>query len=176
SAPTARSLRPSFEATAERAQRLIEAEAAYRRALAIDPTAVEAHLRRGRVLLDLGRAPEAGPEFEWVGAHSPPDDLRYLAVLFRGLAEERARNWAAAGALFREAQRIGPKGARAAAIALAHARDRSGDPEGAQSVLATMLAGPASHDPFDVYLFGPSGEEDRLLGRLQKEAVRPARP
>src|SRR5207244_4319945 len=47
-------------------------EAAYGRALAIDPTAIEAHLRRGRVLLDLGRAPEAGPSWSgWVRTLRP---------------------------------------------------------------------------------------------------------
>jgi tetratricopeptide (TPR) repeat protein len=156
---------------ADRPRQLVAAEAAYRRAIAVRPDSAEAHLRRGRVLIDIGRREEAERELVWVIERTPDGHLRSLAWLFRGLLEERAGHWPEAAAHHREAMRSAPPGARAAAIALAHALDRDGDTAGAQSVLDALVSRPGHLDPFDFYPFGPFRELERLLEELRAAAA-----
>lgn len=163
--------RQSIEQAAEGTQGLIAAEDAYRRAIAVQPDSAEARLRRGRVLLDLGRADEGESELAWVAAHAPAGRLQSLALLFRGLRQERAGRWSDAASLYRQAAAAGPPGARAAAVALAHALDRAGDVATARTVLDEVSRQPGPVDPFDVYLFGPPGELERALGELRAAAA-----
>lgn len=165
--------RVTLENRAFRGQRFTAAAAAYRRAIQADPDSAEARLRHGRVLIDLGRREEAQRDLDWVIAHVPGGDLHSLACLFRGLVEAESERWPAAVALYREALRTGPPGARTATVALAHALDRGGDHSGAQAMIDALLARPGLRDPFDVYRFGPARQRESLLDELRAAAAAP---
>jgi tetratricopeptide (TPR) repeat protein len=152
---------------AERKRGLTAAEASYRRALGVQPDLAEARLRHGRVLLDLGRHDDAERDLRWVTDNASISGLRSLALLFRGLLLEKERQWRDAIVLYEEAVRAGPTGARAAAVALAHALDGAGDVARARAVLDELARRDGADDPFDTYSFGPSGEVERVLGPLR---------
>jgi hypothetical protein len=162
--------RESVEREAERAQGLTAAEAAYRRALDAQQDLVEARLRHGRVLLDLGRQDDAERELAWVTDHVASGGLRSLALLFRGLLREKSGEWSEAAVFYEQAVRAGPGGARAATVALAHALDGAGNPAAARAVLDALTRREGSDDPFDAYAFGPPGEVERVLGDLRTAA------
>jgi tetratricopeptide (TPR) repeat protein len=168
-----RFVREPVEHAAERMRSLAVAEAAYAKAVAARPDEPEAHLRRGRVLLDLGRAEEAERDLAWVVENVRPGGERALALLFRGLLRERAGRWAEAAALYRESMSNGPPGARTAAVALAHALDRGGKVAEARAVLDELALHPGRDDPFNQYPLGPAGTLDRVWRALRAAAVAP---
>jgi tetratricopeptide (TPR) repeat protein len=162
--------RQPVERAAERTQGLTAAEASYQRALDVQPDLAQARLRHGRVLLDLGRHDDAERDLEWVTDHVSSGGVRSLALLFRGLVREKAGQWGEAAVLYSEAVRAVPGGARASAVALAHALDHAGDVVGARAVLDALTRREGSGDPFDAYPFGPPGEVERVLGELRAAA------
>jgi predicted TIM-barrel fold metal-dependent hydrolase len=72
----------------ERAYRLEQALAAYRQAVALDPTLAEAHLRLGHVLLLAGEADEAAAAFARASAETDDRRWRYLAQMLRADAAD----------------------------------------------------------------------------------------
>jgi len=160
---------------AERHAALARAEAEFRRAIEVVPESAEARLRRGRVLIDLERRDEAARELSWVMDHVPSGDLRALATLFRGLAEDKAGRLEAAARWYREARTASPPGSRAAAVALAHALDRLGSTAEAQALVDELLARPAERDRFDTYITGPADEMETLVAELRAAAREAAR-
>jgi tetratricopeptide (TPR) repeat protein len=68
---------------------LNRAQSFYRKALAIEPGFVEAHLRLGRVLYHQGKYDEALGQFEWVLEKASGSTLVGLAHLFAGQVLER---------------------------------------------------------------------------------------
>lgn len=150
-----------------------EAEGEYRRALEADPELGEAHLRRGRVLAELGRAGEALPELEWVRQRSRDPYLLYLTFLFQGRIQEQAGRLEAATACYRSATAQDPAG-QTGYLALGHALDLMGD--GAGAVEALRHAAPAlprAHDDgWWLYRFGRSHRVGVMLDELRREATR----
>jgi hypothetical protein len=163
--------RRALEDATERRSLLLKAEALFARAIATEPASAEARLRRGRVLIHLGREAEGKAELDWVLQHVAGGSLHSLAALFLGLFEERAGHWPAAVARYEEAVRTGPQGARAAAVALAHALDEAGERTRAQAVVDRLLSEPGPRDPFDGYIVGPEGELERLLESMRLAAM-----
>ncbi len=165
-----------LEDASARRSLFVQAESAFRRAAELAPESAEARLRRGHVLIDLGKQEEARRELAWVQDHVPAGDLHSLAALFLGRADEKAGRWESAATQFREAARTGPPGARAAYVALAHALDRLGRAPEAQEVVDSLLARPTRDDPFDGYIVGPADEKERLVAEMQAAARASAAP
>jgi tetratricopeptide (TPR) repeat protein len=152
---------------------LATAEGEYRRVLEADPEAGEAHLRRGRVLGELGRSDEALHELEWVRQRSGDPRLQHLALLFRGRIEERAGHLAAAAASYRSALAHDPAG-QTAHLALAHALDGLGDGPGAAGAVegAAPQSSRRHDDGWWLYRFGQSHRVGAMLDELRREATR----
>ncbi len=151
---------------------LARAEGEYRRVLEVDPEVGEAHLRRGRVLGELGRTDEALRELEWVRQRSDDPRLRYLGFLFQGRVEESAGHLEAAVASYRSAAAQDPAG-QTGHLALAHALEALGDRAGAADSLAA--AAPAASRRHDdgwwVYCFGHADRVGAMLDELRREAA-----
>jgi tetratricopeptide (TPR) repeat protein len=157
----------------DRRSSLAEAEQRYRESLETDASLDEAHLRRGRVLAQLGRAAEARPELEWATTRSHESYVRYLAFLFLGRVDEDAGRLEAAAAAYRSAVVEDPD-CQAANLALGRALHRQGDASGASA--AWKRATPASrrsrNDGWWLYPFGRAHESAAALEALRKEASR----
>lgn len=158
---------------ADRRGHLEQAEKELRAAFAADPALAEAHLRRGRVLLLLGRAPEAEAEIEWVLREGRDPARRYLALLFEGRLREGRGDLAGAAESYRAAGATDPDG-QTAHVALGHVLDRLGDVAGSRDALgravakASRLAVPP--DPWWTYPYGQGDRVDPLLAELRLEA------
>jgi len=90
-----------------------KAERAFRRALALDPTLVEARVRLGRVLWFVDRRDEAERELAQAAreaASARAWTLAYLANLFIGQLNEEREQLDAARAVYEEAMRLYPTG------------------------------------------------------------------
>ena len=117
---------------------LQRAEQLFARVIALTPDDVDAHVRRGRTLCELGRHDEAAALLRRVLDRDIEKDRRYLAELFlgraeaaSGRAEEAARRYENAAALYPDAQ-----SPRLASSQLARA---SGDRAAALRHLAPVL-------------------------------------
>jgi tetratricopeptide (TPR) repeat protein len=154
----------------ERARRLREdAEASFRGTLAADPTATEARLRLGRVLIDEGRPREAEPML-WEAVEGATDRGQlYLALLLLGRALERLDETSDAATLYCRALETWPD-SQAARLALARCLESSAGPSAARAlVMASLLDSrdPAREpDPWWSYPFGPRGLAQATLERL----------
>jgi eukaryotic-like serine/threonine-protein kinase len=142
---------------------LAYSEAHYEKALAIDPTLVEARLRLGRTRLLRGRPAEALRDLEWVAAEASQPRHRYMARLFEGRALEARGDLAGAAAAYRAAVEAVPM-AQSALIALGRALDSLGDSATAQEALEAAAARSKPHDPWPGYR---QGQPERLPGLLE---------
>ena len=151
-----------------------EAEAAFRKAHVLDPGLFEARLRLGHVLLAERRFADAEPMLAEAEALATDERSRYLTRLFRGRAAERRGRPTDAEDLYRRALEAWPS-AQTARLALAHAREASGDASAARAHVAATLEASRQDarptDPFWVYTFGPPGfakaRFDRILSVIQ---------
>jgi tetratricopeptide (TPR) repeat protein len=155
---------------------LLAIEAQYSRALAARADYTEARLRLGRVLALQGRGAEALPLLEQVAAVAADRRTRYLARLFLGQALETQGQPRAAAIEYAKAAAIAPQ-AQTAWVAMGHALDEAGDPEGARQVLGRALAAPrqlvdTQRDAWWRYPFGQSEIALRLLPALRAEVAR----
>jgi Flp pilus assembly protein TadD len=104
----------------------------YRRAVSIDPTNVEAHLRLGRMLFLINRKKDARPHLEQAFHDAQArklDYLTYVAALFLGDLNRAEERFADAVENFRVAVALAPT-AHTANLALGEALLRSGDSSG----------------------------------------------
>jgi tetratricopeptide (TPR) repeat protein len=162
------------ESDAQRAREA--AEKALRDALALEPGLQEAHLRLGKLLLDLGRAVEAEPLLAGVGERADDERQRYLARLFLGRVVERLGRPEEALRLYRLALDAWPD-SQAARLALAHALELSSGPA-APLVLVGATLGASRRpdrveDPWWFYLSGPLELTRALLDRVWARALDP---
>jgi Tfp pilus assembly protein PilF len=146
-----------------------DAEAAFRKAAAIDPGQVEPRVRLGHWLLADGRHAEAEPVLTEAEALARDERSLYLTRLFLGRAAERLGRPGDAANLYGRALEAWPS-AQTARLALAHARETLGDAPAARAQVAATLEASRRDDrppdPFRAYPFGPAGLAQASLDRL----------
>jgi tetratricopeptide (TPR) repeat protein len=133
---------------------LIRAERFFRDSLVHRPEHLEARVRHGRVLDDLGRHEEASDELRRAIADGASDQLLYLAQLFLGRAEEARGHDEAARTAFERASALYPK-AQSPRLALSQIARRAGNRPAAQRELHAIAALPDDErrreDPWWLY-------------------------
>jgi tetratricopeptide (TPR) repeat protein len=111
---------------ASEATALRDAEAYFRRTLALDPQHPDARIHLGHVLLARGRAPEAADELRQVDTTDRPQLSQYFHVMFLGAAEEAVARFDQARDAYARASAIFP-GAQSPYLALSALATRRGD-------------------------------------------------
>jgi tetratricopeptide (TPR) repeat protein len=144
-----------------------EAERLFRRALAIDPSLVEARVRLARLLDLRGRHEEAGAELETALAQNPTGALAFYAHLFagraaqaRGRSDEAARHYQGAIDIFPDAQ--------SALLAASHLALLRSDVPGTLAPLASLgeRSTVFTADPWWQYHLGAGRDAESLLKAL----------
>jgi Tfp pilus assembly protein PilF len=149
------------------------ADGLFRRAIAANPEAPEAHLRYGHVLLRLDRYADAARELEQALATTDDGLHRYYGQLFLGAAREGLREFESAREAYAEAARLFP-GAQSPRIALSALARRRGDRSGAMTELDQVLrrGAPADatdrDDPWWHYFVDQARNADQLLADLRR--------
>lgn len=118
-------------------QELTRAERFFRDTLVLRPDHVEAGVRHGRVLDDLGRHEEASRELRRAIEDGATGRFLYLAQLFLGRAEEARGNHQAARAAFERAAALYPD-AQSPRLALSQIARHAGDRAAAQHELRAI--------------------------------------
>lgn len=131
---------------------------AYRKAVALDPAHLEAHVRLGRVLTLAGKAEEAARVLRPIATGIEPPALKYFAHLFLGRAEETLGNVDAARRAYLTAAQLYPD-AQSPRMALSQMDLQAGDREAAGAIFSFLAASDRSDDPWWGYL------RDRTPGR-----------
>jgi len=157
----------------ERGFRLEQALAAYRQAIALDPTLAEAHLRLGHVLLLTGQADEADAAFARASAETGDKRWRYLAEMLRADSADARGNRAEARQRYQAALEAWPD-AQSPIQALSRIEASEGDWPAAQARLATLAprAGGRGEDPWWAYAFGQAWRIDAGLATMRRLVVR----
>lgn len=157
----------------ERAYRLEQALAAYRQAVALDPTLAEGHLRLGHVLLLTGKAVEADASFARASAETADKRWRYLAEMLRADAGDALGDRAAARRHYQAALEAWPD-AQSPVLALSRIEASEGDWPAAQARLTTLAPrnGGRAEDPWWAYGFGQAWRIDAGLAALRRLVVR----
>jgi tetratricopeptide (TPR) repeat protein len=120
---------------------LARAERFFRESLAHRPDHLEARIRHGRVLDDLGRHDDAAQELRRAIDGGASGRLLYLAELFLGRAEEARGESDASRAAFERASNLYPH-AQSPRLALSQIARRTGDRAGAQRELQRIATLP----------------------------------
>lgn len=151
-----------------RTEALEQAALAYRRATADPDASVQATIRLGRVLVELGRAPEARAMLAPL-ATTAERRWRYLAALFTALAEARAGNAAAELAAYETAARMMP-GCQTPLVGITAMQRRLGNTARAlDAAEALTLDVRGCDDPWWSYRFGqPPDRLPALLNTLRE--------
>jgi len=134
-----------------------------------DPSASrEVTIRLARLRLLEGDVRGARALLDAALAANPPDELRYLARLFRGRAAEQAKDPAAAAADYEAARELRPD-APTPPIALSRLADESGRPGDASAWAERALATAAGGaDPWRTYVEGQGWTLDARMARLRR--------
>lgn len=168
---------------AERRQLLRRAESLYRRVLVTAPAFLEARLRHGRVLAELGRSDEARAELERAEDEARDARDKYLAALFLGGLHGAAGRDEEALSAYARAREAWP-GSQPALVGRAFVLGRTGRQEEARRELGALGDGSvgergggdegvqspdasADDDPWWGYVLGVR----HWLAPLQKEAL-----
>jgi tetratricopeptide (TPR) repeat protein len=122
---------------------LVRAERFFRDSLVHRPSHLEARVRHGRVLDELGRHDEAFEELRRAIEEGASGELLYLAHLFVGRAEEARGNYDASRVAFERASALYPN-AQSPRLALSQVARRTGDRAAAQRELQVIAKLP--HD------------------------------
>jgi tetratricopeptide (TPR) repeat protein len=152
---------------------LKDAEAKYRRAVALAPELGEARLRLGRVLYDQGRYDDAVSALE-PALTSPHDTwIRYLGHLFAGAACERSGRVADATAHYRTSMEIRPE-AQTAAVALSFLLRQQGESGTAREALSPLMSAvkEQGQDPWWDYYYGQWRHVPVALLAMRHEVAR----
>ena len=152
---------------------LKDAEAKYRRAVALAPELGEARLRLGRVLYDQGRYDDALSALE--PTLTPPHDTwtRYLGHLFAGAACERSGRLADATAHYRTSMEIRPE-AQTGAVALSFLVRQRGESGMAREALSPLMSAvkEQGQDPWWDYYYGQWRHVPVALLAMRHEVAR----
>jgi tetratricopeptide (TPR) repeat protein len=149
----------------------------FRRALALNPVHVEARVRLGRILGQLGRHREAAAELSAALQAGPTGDLLYYAELLLGRAEEGLGRRDSARAHFQNAAALHPR-AQSPRLALSQLLRQAGDRRGALDTLQAVTALPATlngrSDPwweyYDVHVEDADDLIDELYAVVKQDA------
>jgi tetratricopeptide (TPR) repeat protein len=135
---------------------LLDAERYFARAVTLDPTLTEAHVRLAQVLTRLGRADEADSILRKL---PPPEDpfVGFYAGLVQGRTLEALDKLDEAGEAYRRALSLFPS-AQSANLSMSALEQRRGDTPAAalyaQRAVDPALSADAATDPMTVYHFG----------------------
>jgi tetratricopeptide (TPR) repeat protein len=158
---------------------LRRAEAFFRRALEIDPSLVEARLRRGRVLGVLGRHAEARTELLQTIVVTEDPLLLYYGELFLGSEEEALGNRDAAGAAYERAATLYPL-AQSPQLGLSQLARRNGDRSGALKAMERMFSVHSDEaepdDPWWTYHVAQGRNTEALFIELWRPFLDEGRP
>jgi tetratricopeptide (TPR) repeat protein len=151
---------------------LRDAEQFFRRALQVKPDHVEARLRFGRVLGNLGKHAEAATELSRAVAELTDDEQLYFAELFLGAEQEALGNRELARVSYEQAAARYPV-AQSPLIALSQLAWRTGDRNGALKAMDRVfaLAGEErddNDDPWWDYYVVQARNADDLLEALRQ--------
>jgi tetratricopeptide (TPR) repeat protein len=135
------------------------------RALTLDATLVEAHLRLARLAIDRGDAARAEKELAMVTSSTPPPTLSYLRHLWLGQIREQQKQWNDAAQLYVEAVKAQPDG-QSAYVALAHILHATGQPAEAGGVMERWLTRGVTSPVADPWWIYPLGLDTRLEVRF----------
>ena len=153
---------------------LLEARAAFARALDAEPGLAEARVRHGRVLGLLGRDEEAVPQLERAYRDATSKEMGYYAALLLGGARVRLGALDEARDAFSRAAALYPR-AQAPRVALSALMRRAGDLTGARAALLEVLTtrpdDPARYDPWWEYFIRPEEESAALLQEWRAAAA-----
>ncbi|MSO57133.1 MAG: hypothetical protein EXQ55_09495 [Acidobacteria bacterium] len=116
---------------------LTRAERFFRETLAIEPQNLEARIRHGRVLGELGRHGQSAGVLRAAIEAGAAGEFLYLAELFLGSQEDAMGNRARARACFERAAGLYPR-AQSPRLALSQLSRRTGDRPGAQRELQAL--------------------------------------
>jgi hypothetical protein len=144
----------------------------YERALEIEPGFAEAALHLGRVVMLLGRDADSVPRLRDASTAADPA-VRYLALMFLGAVNERARRLDAAIDQYRQATEAFRWG-QSAPLAISHALMRAGRDGEARDVLTDYFNATRGRacDPLWTYLADPSTDLGPTLDTLRAEIWR----
>jgi tetratricopeptide (TPR) repeat protein len=152
-------------------EELVQAEAFFRRALALKPESPEARLRLGRVLLLRGRYKEAAEELRLATASAGEDLLLYYGALFLGAVEEALANYGGASDAYSKGAQLYPA-AQSPRLALSALARRRGDRRGALTEIRRVFDLPTSaaarDDPWWTYHTAQARNADALLEELRQ--------
>ena len=135
---------------------LREAIRCIEQAVALEPKLMEARLRLGRLLYRRGDLDRAAQELDAALQLTSQDELRYLALVFRGMVEAARGHYERADSFYTDALRLLPTG-QTAAIAkaeTAYLRGRVGE---AAAIIQATLQRAKKEDPWWVYIDRASG-------------------
>ena len=152
-------------------EELRQARALLRRAVEIDPSFAEGHLRLGRVLALDGNAGDAIRELLIAERDATDDPDRYYAALFLGGAEQAAGRFDDARAAYGRAAELFPL-AQSPIVAMAELAQRRGDRPGALRAMQELFALPPDaderKDPWWVYDIWHARDADDLLAAVRR--------
>ena len=160
------------------ARDLKEAEAFFRRALALNPRLVESRVRLGHVLLARGKAQDAADELRPAVAAADDPLLQYFSSMFLGAAEQALGHFPGARDAYARASTLYPL-AQSPYLALSALATRRGDRAGALAEIRHVfdLKGAAEEraDPWWAYHVAQARNADALLEQLWRPFLE-ARP
>jgi tetratricopeptide (TPR) repeat protein len=160
---------------------LRRAEGFYRRAIERRPDFVEAQIRLGRVLGQLGRHQDAVAQLAAVSALLPKTErlLQYYAQMFLGHEEAALGRRDAARANFQAAAALYPT-AQSPLLALSELARRYGDRQGAGGATRALAALPSDEElreePWWVYTLAQGRHVDVRLAELRRPFRHPPAP
>jgi len=163
--------RLSDEERPDARRELERARDTFERALAADPSLLEARLRLGHALSRLGKHELARGELERVASAASAGEMRYLCQLFLARVHDASGRRAEAARAYREALAAAPAG-QAAAIGLAQLLGRDGDGRPGRAVLTQSVAHAprqGARDPYWSYPAGLDQPGDAALDALRAE-------
>jgi tetratricopeptide (TPR) repeat protein len=151
---------------------LHDAAGLFERAIASDPSLLEARVRLAHVRILERKDNDATTLLVQVLAAQPPPEWTYVARLMLGDVDERAGKTDEANRLYVDAIAVQPDG-QSAYIALSEAMYAGGNRSAATDVLARLYGRhltPESHDPWWEYPFGNWRDAEPMLESLRAEA------
>jgi tetratricopeptide (TPR) repeat protein len=130
------------------------------------PESIEARLRLGRGLYQIGDMDGAAGELDAARALNGPPTVMYLVLLFRGMVETARGALDTADSLYAEAQALMPN-AQSGVIARSEAAYLRGRSSEAASGIMTLLRREKKNDPWWLYIQGEWWHFEGRLARLR---------